>query len=195
MSDRIKLSRRNFLRGSTIAAGAAVLGGSLLKFEDLARAAPEDEHFFLFVELKGGVCWPYATDARDLSELPMDDAKIVRSVELKDNGETAPLNAEQQAVILNGAGANGTHGNVIILPYVGSLADTYRRGTTNAGGKWTLGVAGGSASAAHCTDVGGPGNSDFAAHVRSNNGPGGHDEGDHKGWASCEINSNNYVTP
>jgi hypothetical protein len=59
----------------------------------------------------------------------------------------------------------------------------------------TLGVAGGTASAAHCTDDGGPGNSDFAAHVQANSGPGGHDEGDHQGWASCEINSNNYVTP
>ena len=56
----------------------------------------------------------------------------------------------------------------------------------------TLGVAGGTASAAHCTDSGGPGHSDFAAHVRAANGPGGHDEGDHRGWSSCEENSNNF---
>ncbi|MEZ5295844.1 MAG: hypothetical protein R2697_06100 [Ilumatobacteraceae bacterium] len=55
----------------------------------------------------------------------------------------------------------------------------------------TFGVAGGTASAAHCTDNGGPGHSDFAAHVRANKGP-GHNEGEHKGWSTCEENSNNY---
>lgn len=55
----------------------------------------------------------------------------------------------------------------------------------------TLGVAGGTASAAHCTDNGGPGHSDFAAHVRAEQGPGGHNEGQHRGWSSCEENSNN----
>jgi hypothetical protein len=54
----------------------------------------------------------------------------------------------------------------------------------------TLGVAGGTASAAHCTDNGDPGNSDFAAHVRSAD----HAEGKvHKGWSSCEENSKNYA--
>jgi V8-like Glu-specific endopeptidase len=51
------------------------------------------------------------------------------------------------------------------------------------------------ASAAHCTDSGMPGSSDFAAHVRAANGPGGHAEGDHRGWASCEERSANFVTP
>jgi hypothetical protein len=50
----------------------------------------------------------------------------------------------------------------------------------------------GPASAAHCTDNGGPGHSDFATHVQATNGPGAHNEGDHKGWASCEENSNNF---
>lgn len=53
-------------------------------------------------------------------------------------------------------------------------------------------AAGGSVSAAHCTDNGGPGHSDFAAHVRGAQDPGGHNEGDHRGWASCEENSKNF---
>ena len=48
------------------------------------------------------------------------------------------------------------------------------------------------AGAAHCTDSGGPGNSDFATHVKATNGPGAHNEGDHRGWSSCEENSNNF---
>jgi len=56
----------------------------------------------------------------------------------------------------------------------------------------SLGPAGGSASAAHCTDNGGPGDSDFAAHVRGAQNPGGHNEGDHRGWSACEENSANY---
>ena len=57
----------------------------------------------------------------------------------------------------------------------------------------TLGVAGGTASAAHCTDSGGPGNSDFAAHVRAANGPGDHNEGQHRGWSSCIVGNPNYT--
>ena len=57
----------------------------------------------------------------------------------------------------------------------------------------TLGVAGGTASAAHCTDNGGPGNSDFAAHVQAAQGSGGHNEGDHKGWSSCVPGNPNFT--
>jgi hypothetical protein len=54
----------------------------------------------------------------------------------------------------------------------------------------TLGVAGGTASAAHCTDSGGPGNSDFAAHVQAAS----HSEGKtHKGWSSCIPGNPNFT--
>lgn len=53
-----------------------------------------------------------------------------------------------------------------------------------------FGVAGGSASAAHCTDTGAPGNSDFSVHVRG--AADGHHEGGHRGWSSCNPNSANY---
>ena len=54
-----------------------------------------------------------------------------------------------------------------------------------------LGIGATPAFAAHCTDNGGPGNSDFADHVR--NRADGHNEGEHRGWSTCEENSNNYT--
>jgi hypothetical protein len=141
-SDRkLSFSRRNFLRAGT-AAGIGILGGSLLKFEHLARAAGEDDHFFLFIELKGGIAWHYATDARDLASLPLEDAKVVKKVELLADGTTPPLTMEQQEQVLKGPGGRSNHGNVIILPYVGSLEESYKKGTTNAGSAWTLGLSG-----------------------------------------------------
>jgi hypothetical protein len=142
MSDRTRLSRRGFLRAGTVA-GMGILGGSFLNFGQLARAQATPDHFFLFIELKGGVCWPYATDARDLAELPMTDAKVVRSVALAADGTTPALPADQREAIIGGLGANTTQGNVIILPYVDSLEATYKKGTTNTGAKWTLGISAG----------------------------------------------------
>ena len=71
-----------------------------------------------------------------------------------------------------------------------ALAATFA--TAALAGAALVGSAG-VAAAAHCNDAGMPGSSDFAAHVRAASGPGGHDEGDHKGWASCEDDSANYV--
>src|SRR4051812_29952046 len=114
----MSLSRRSFLRAST-AAGIGVLGGSLLKFEHLARAQAAPDHFFLFIEPKGGVAWHYATDGRDLSALPMKDPNVVKLVELAADGSTAPLTVEQRQQVLGTTGATASHGNVIILPFVG----------------------------------------------------------------------------
>jgi len=134
-------SRRNFLRAST-AAGIGVLGASFLKFEHLAKAAGEDEHFFLFVELKGGIAWHYATDARDLSKLPLDNVNVVKEVKLLADGTTPPLSSDQQEQVLRTTGGKSPHGNVIILPYVDSLEASYKKGTTNVGSAWTLGLSG-----------------------------------------------------
>jgi hypothetical protein len=134
-------SRRSFLRAST-AAGIGVLGGSLLELEPVARAADNDEHFFLFVELKGGIAWHYATDGRDLAQLPLDDTNTIKTVELTADGSTPPLTNDQQNALLNGPGGRSLHGNVLILPFVGSLEASYRKGTTKAGAQWLLGFAG-----------------------------------------------------
>jgi hypothetical protein len=132
------LHRRDILR----AAAAGVLGASFLKFEDTARAAEGPEHFFLFIELQGGIAWNLATDARDLDRLPMNDPRIVKTIELKADASTPPFTSEESRALLNAPGAKALHGNFIVLPYIRSLAESYRKGTTNQGCAWRLGLSG-----------------------------------------------------
>lgn len=135
-----KLGRRSFLRAST-AAGIGVLGGSFLRFEDLARAQAAPDHFFLFIELKGGVAWHYATDGRDLADLPLADPNVVKLLELSADGSTPPLSDDQRADLLQSAGAAVPHGNTIIVPYVDTPQSSYKTGATRLGAKYTLGLS------------------------------------------------------
>jgi hypothetical protein len=135
------LGRRAFLRAGA-ASGIGILGGSFLSFEEFARAEQSEDHNFLFIELKGGVAWHYATDARDLATLPIHDPQIVKTIAVAADATTPPLTIEQQTEIFGTRGVRSTHGNVIILPYIGSLASSYRTGTTNAGTPWRLGISG-----------------------------------------------------
>ncbi len=136
-----KLGRRSLLRGA-LAGGIGILGSKLMTFESLARAQAASEHFFLFIELKGGLAWQYATDGRDLDELPLADPNVVKLLELQADGNTPPLTPDQRTQITGGPGANAPHGNVIILPYIDTPVASYKKGTTNVGAKWTLGLAG-----------------------------------------------------
>lgn len=137
----MSISRRSFLRGAA-AAGIGVLGSQFTSFERLARAQATPEHFFLFIELKGGVAWQYATDGRDLATLPMGDENVVRKVELLPEGKTAPLSADEQDRVLGGNGAMDPHGNVIILPFIDTPEASYKKGVTNTGATWRLGLSG-----------------------------------------------------
>jgi hypothetical protein len=132
----MSLRRRDLLRG-----GIGILGASFLKYEDLARAADTPDHFFLFIELKGGIAWQLATDARDLAELPLEDPKVVRTLALSEDGSNPPFTSAESAELLGMPGAKSMHGNVIVLPFVGSLEESYRKGTTNRGCAWRLGVS------------------------------------------------------
>lgn len=73
--DSLPMTRRGFVRG---AAGGLGAGACLELLRESGLAAPRDEdHFFLFVELRGGVHWMLATDGRDPAQLPLDDPRVV----------------------------------------------------------------------------------------------------------------------
>jgi hypothetical protein len=136
---KFELSRRGILSAGLagLAFGAA---SKLGRFE--ARAAEGDEHFFIFIELKGGVQWTLATDARDPASLPMSDADIVVQLPLSVDGNTPPLTPEEVSRIVDDPKGMTYHGNRILLPYIGSVADSYKTGTTKLGAGYTLGFAG-----------------------------------------------------
>ena len=134
--------RRSFLKTALVGAGVG-LGATFARPPVTASAAPGDpEHFFIFIELKGGVHWMLATDGRDLSELPMSDTNVVRKVEVTADGNTPRLAAAAASALITGNGATDTHGNVILLPYIGRPEDSYKKGKTTLGADYILGFAG-----------------------------------------------------
>jgi hypothetical protein len=139
------IGRRAILEGG-LAALLAAMGSRALGGERIARADETDpEHFFLFVEFKGGMNWMIGTDGPDVDRLPMTDTSIVRQVAVARSGETPRMSMEAHDTLFAGAGARVDHGNVIMLPVFddGTPAQTYVKRTTSAGTTCILGVGGG----------------------------------------------------
>lgn len=138
MSTVMNWNRREFLDYAR--KGGLVLGAGMSSYSDLVQAqANDDEHFFIFVELRGGIQWMVATDGRDVAKLPMDNPKRVATMEIKD---TPPTPAEFEALV-NGDRNNRqvTNGNFILVPYIGDLTSSYKKGVTSLGNEYILGFA------------------------------------------------------
>ena len=154
MTTHDECSRRRFVQGAV--SSGMFLGAGMGTWADRVRAASEDdEHFFIFLEMRGGVLWNLATDGRDLSQLPLDNKDVVRSFEVT---ETAPDNAVfKQDVLREGnpfaSGREmGQHGKLLMLPYIGDLQSSYRNGVSSLGCPYTLGFAA-QDLAAHVNDI------------------------------------------
>ena len=113
MSD---FNRRDFIGGAV--KGGLVFGTGFNSFADFARAqtTPEDEHFFIFVELRGGLQWLTATDGRDLDKLPLNDPNACLPLKITDT----PLTPDEYDSIVNGdfRRRSALHGKFILLPFV-----------------------------------------------------------------------------
>ena len=133
-------NRREFVQSSAL--GGLVLGTGFGSFADFAKAqANDDEHFFIFIELRGGVHWILGPDGRDISQLPMDNPKICRPFKITDT----PPTEEEYADLLEGGSQSQKrmdHGKFLLLPYVESPEVDYRKGQTSLGCDYILGFCG-----------------------------------------------------
>lgn len=142
-SKDLEWHRREFVKNILI--GGPALGLLYNKFNDIARAdgPNSDEHFFVFVELKGGVQWIVGTDGRDLKELKAADPEGKKFFSLD---ITTPNAAKSSAAAIFAANQKNEevmsmNGQFIILPYINHLEDCYQSGKTNLGADYTLGFA------------------------------------------------------
>lgn len=147
MSD---FNRRDFI-GHAVK-GGLVFGTGFNSFADFARAqtTPDDEHFFIFVELRGGVQWMTATDGRDLDLLPLDDPKTCLPLQITDKPLTED---EYDRIVSDDFRRKGSmHGKFILLPYIDELKSSYTKGQTTLGSPYVMGFAG-KAMLPHVDDV------------------------------------------
>jgi hypothetical protein len=128
-------SRRDFL----VKCGATGLGASLpASMQSFAQEADE-EHFFLFIELKGGVHWIVATDGRDPDSLPKNEQGEFSANVMPFAIQLQPPTVEEYQKLMTGDFAQGAN---LLFPYIGTIQDSYRRGLTNQGAKYCLGFSG-----------------------------------------------------
>lgn len=138
MSSVLSWNRRDFLRYAS--QGGLVFGAGMTTYADFLQAqAADDEHFFIFVELKGGLQWMVATDGRDLAKLPLDNEKHVYQMEIKD---APPTTEEYKKIVKTDPIMRNTgNGKFILLPYLGDLTSSYKKGVTTLGNEYILGFA------------------------------------------------------
>lgn len=137
MSD---FNRRDFI--GTAVKGGLVFGTGFNSFADFARAqaTPDDEHFFIFVELRGGVQWMTATDGRDVEQLPLDNPKACLPLKITD---TPLTEAEYDQIVGDDPGRKSSmHGKFILLPYLEDVKSSYTKGKTSLGANYVMGFAG-----------------------------------------------------
>jgi hypothetical protein len=120
--------RRKFL---TRTAGGIGLASAFPWIDQLARAqqADEDEHFFIFVELSGGAHFMLATDARDPSQLPLEDKSRCLPFSITDQVPTLD-DYERWQKDSNESITKG-EGHFIIQPYIGDMTSSYKIGKTS----------------------------------------------------------------
>lgn len=126
-------NRRDFVKDA--AKSGIVLGAGIGGFAEFARAQGDDDHHFIFVELRGGVQWMIATDGRDLAQLPLDDPNVVSKVKITDE----PPTLEEFDIMMNRANIGYYHGNHIILGYLDELETANKAGRTNLDCPYILG--------------------------------------------------------
>lgn len=129
------INRRDFVKDAAVS-GIAI-GAGMTTFPEFLRAQGDEDHHFIFIELRGGVHWIIATDGRDPSQLPLDDATKVSKVKITD---TPPTEDEFQAM-MSVPNIGMEHGQHIILPYVDDLQSSYKIGRTNLDCPYVLGFA------------------------------------------------------
>lgn len=152
------MKRRHFVKA---AAGTAALTSlPFSKFEAVAQAENE-EHFFIFVELRGGVHWILATDGRDPSKLPRDPSdptKYSDRVVPFEVTETLPTVDEYQLLSKRLSSFDPESGAILatrlLYPYVGSMEDSSSTFTTNLGLEGCLGFAAREELAPFVNDIG-----------------------------------------
>ena len=133
----LEIERRDLLRYGAFSA----LGLTSQVAMPTIKAAPsDDEHFFIFVEMKGGVHWRLATDGYDLDALP-DDPNVVKMYQRV--SEDIPTTEEYDALVYGGPEATTTNGNYCLVPYFGAQPEnSYLKGTTVTGANYILGPSG-----------------------------------------------------
>lgn len=126
-------TRRDVLKAmGTVGIGMGMPGSGRLFAQDNA----DDDHFFLFVELKGGVHWILGTDGRDPASLPMQGGGFDSSVIPFQITDQLPTTAEYSELMAR------AFDKVLIYPYIGSIGDSYAAGQTGLGNRYCLGFSG-----------------------------------------------------
>ncbi len=136
-------TRREVVQGAAKAGlGLATLGTGFGSFADFARAqaTPEGEHFFIFVELRGGLQWMAATDGRNVDNLPLTNDKLCVPLKITDQ----PFSVEEYAKIVadDFTKKQSLNGKFLLLPYIDDLTSSYKKGKTTLGSEYILGFAG-----------------------------------------------------
>ena len=146
---KTKLSRREVISYLRNIIGTAGVYPLLPVSLQASNASGDDEHYFIFVELKGGLHYGIATDCPDPNSLP-DDKNIVMPLTLNEDGtlkQDYTLTPEQLAY-LNYTGKIDTLMSEQDVPIpLGYLTDAYfaalppcvAHGNTGAGYRYSLG--------------------------------------------------------
>ncbi|MDE3269855.1 MAG: DUF1501 domain-containing protein [Pseudomonadota bacterium] len=146
----MKLTRRELIIQLRNLLGTASIY-PLLPSSLLAQPS-NDEHFFIFVELKGGAHYAIATDCPDPNKLP-NNQDIFMTLPLKATGELdtskLTLTAKQKEFILVPSHGEEEEPDMSDLPfayhtdsYFAALPERFAGGTTNAGYDYHLGWSG-----------------------------------------------------
>ncbi len=142
-----KQSRRDFVAGAakggmTLAGTGLAFGAGFTSFAEFARAetTPAEDHFMIFVELRGGIQWMTATDGRNVDALPLTDPNFCVPLKITD----AAFSPEDYAkIVKEGPMRKGVlNGKFLLLPYFDDLSSSFKKGRTTLGADFILGFAG-----------------------------------------------------